>query len=133
MNNPTCCIICKQIFSIMGLNTHYMWKHTNEIKLFDLCLTKYKNITHNDSTIADGWDADILLHDYKLAILWNGPWHYKQMNLKNHSLNQVKTRDKIKIDIFKSKGWEVLIFEDKSFTPEQAFEEIKRRVAETGV
>lgn len=105
----------------------------DEIKLFELCESEFKNITSNDTSIANGWDADILLHDYKIAILWNGPWHYKEMGMKKHSLLQVQTRDKIKIKEFESVGWKVLVFEDRSFTPNSAFEEIKNKIAATGV
>jgi hypothetical protein len=53
----------------------------NEIRLFELCESEFQNTTSNDTSIANGWDADILLHDHKIAILWNGPWHYKEMGL----------------------------------------------------
>lgn len=97
----------------------------DEIKLFELCNKLYPNVRHN-SIIADGWDADIIFDDYKLAILWNGPWHYQQMPLSNHSLLQVQNRDKIKIKLFESLGWTVLVFEDRYHTPASAFTEIQR-------
>lgn len=56
----------------------------DEIALFNLCHAHFANITHNDNTIANGWDADILLYDHKVAILWNGPWHYREMGFSNH-------------------------------------------------
>lgn len=43
-----------------------------------ICKKYFHNVTHNDP-IFDGWDADILLHDHKIAICWNGDWHYKNM------------------------------------------------------
>ena len=57
------------------------------------------------------WDADIILSDYKLAILWNGIWHYKQVR-ENHSLKQVQSRDKIKEDIIKDHGYTAYIISD---------------------
>lgn len=105
----------------------------DEIKLFELCKSEFQNTTSNDTSIANGWDADILLHDHKIAILWNGPWHYRETGLSNHSLLQVQNRDRIKIKEFEAVGWEVLVFEDRSYTPETAFIEIKNKVAATGV
>ena len=95
-------------------------RSNDEIKLFNLCSDHFPN-TLSNHIISDGWDADIVLPDLKIAIMWNGPWHYKQMNISNHSLKQVQTRDKIKIDLFESLGWTVYVFEDRYYTPEQAF------------
>ncbi len=75
--------------------------------------------------LVNGWDADIIIDDIKTAVLWNGPWHYQEMKgIKNHSLRQVQTRDKIKIDQLSSSGWNVMIFEDRHYTPETAFQDI---------
>ena len=46
------------------------------------------------------------------------------MGLSNHSLKQVQNRDRIKKDLFKNLGWKVFIFEDRYYSPKQAFEEI---------
>lgn len=43
---------------------------------------------------------------------------------KNHSLSQVQTRDKIKQTKLTNAGWNVLVFEDRHFTPQTAFNEI---------
>lgn len=98
----------------------------SEIILYELCSKHYVNVSHNE-IILNGWDADIIINDFKLAILWNGPWHYKQLNLNNHSLKQVQTRDWIKINLFKQNGWNVEVFEDRYFTPETAFEYLKTK------
>lgn len=98
-----------------------------EIRLYELCQKLPHRILHN-SIICDGWDADIVFPDLKIAILWNGPWHYREMNMKNHSLKQVQNRDRIKIDLFRSLGWLVLVYEDRDFTPEQAYEDLVPRV-----
>lgn len=91
-----------------------------EIELFDMCSSYYSVVTHNER-IANGWDADILIYDHKIAILWNGPWHYREMNIGNHSLKQVQNRDALKIKEFEKIGWKVKIFEDRYYTPESAF------------
>ena len=61
-----------------------------------------------DSLIDRKWDADIIIHDYKIAILWNGAWHYKQIS-KNSSLIQIQNRDVIKINEIK-KGNNILVY-----------------------
>jgi len=100
-----------------GLGTK---RSKDEIALYDLCSSHFKNVTSNEKLV-DGWDADILIYDTKTAILWNGPWHYKEMNFGNHSLKQVQNRDSIKIKLFENEGWKVLIFEDRYHTPQSAF------------
>jgi hypothetical protein len=94
-----------------------------EIELYNLLSMHFSNITHNES-IVNGWDADILLHDHKIAILWNGPWHYREMGFSSHSLKQVVNRDCIKIQEFESIGWNVLIYEDRYWTPIEAMIDI---------
>jgi hypothetical protein len=91
----------------------------DEIALFKLCLDYFINVGHN-TVITDGWDADIILNNQKIAVLWNGPWHYKEMPGLKHSLLQVQTRDMIKIKLFEDLGWKVVIFEDRHFTPDSA-------------
>ena len=93
----------------------------DEIELFNLCHNYFKNVLANE-IIKDGWDADIVIPDLKIAILWHGPWHYKDMGMSNHSLKQVQTRDQIKRKIFSSLGWKVLEFKDCEYGPKEAFE-----------
>lgn len=93
----------------------------DEIALYELCESYFDKVTNNDTSIANGWDADILIHDNKTAILWNGPWHYKEMGFSNHSLKQVQNRDKIKTEEFIKAGWSVIVFEDRYYTPKSAF------------
>lgn len=99
-----------------------------EIVLYDFCAKHFTNISHNEP-IANGWDADILLHDHKIAILWNGPWHYRETGLSNHSLDQVVNRDCIKIMEFEKLGWEVLIYQDNLWKPEEALIDILIRAS----
>lgn len=103
-----------------------------EIELYQLCANQWSDVTHNQPII-NGWDADIIIPHAKLAILWNGPWHYREMPLKNHALKQVQTRDKIKQSELYKAGWTTLIFEDRSYTPSTAFEEIKQLVVLSGI
>lgn len=99
----------------------------DEIKLFELCDAYYNNVTNNEK-IFNFWDADILLNDYKIAILWNGPWHYQDMPGLTHSLKQVQNRDRIKKKEIEKAGWSLLTYEDRFFTPQSAFDDIKRHI-----
>lgn len=67
----------------------------NEIHFYDLCNAYFNNIDHNEP-IFNGWDADVIIHDIKYAVLWNGKWHYEKIT-KKHSVKQVQNRDKIKL------------------------------------
>lgn len=100
----------------------------DEIALYDMCYKAFKNVSHN-SVIVDGWDADIIIEDFKLAVLWNGPWHYTQMPHRNHSLSQVQNRDRIKVRKLTAVGYTVVIYEDRHYTPMTAFNDIVKKFA----
>jgi uncharacterized CHY-type Zn-finger protein len=74
----------------------------NEIYFAELC-SEYFTITTNEQFF-DGWDADVIIHSDKIAILWNGAWHYKQIS-KTQSLKQVQARDIVKTAIIKKKEY----------------------------
>lgn len=69
----------------------------NEIAFCQLCEQYFgkENVLHN-AVMFNGWDADIIIPDLKVAILWNGPWHYIEIS-KTQKLKQVQNRDRIKL------------------------------------
>lgn len=75
----------------------------NEIYFYELCKNEYDNVTHNQN-IFNGWDADVLIYDFNVAVLWNGNWHYKEIK-KGSSLTQIQNRDKIKVREIEKCGW----------------------------
>ena len=94
----------------------------NEIYFYELCLNHFKNVTHNEQFF-NNWDADIIIHSLKIAILWNGIWHYKKV-CSSHSLKQVQSRDKIKIKEIIKYGYTPYIIKDvgkysKSFVEQE--------------
>lgn len=97
-----------------GLYSSQMQKETrrskNEIYFFELCKAKYGEILSNEA-IFNGWDADIIITKYKIAVLWNGKWHYEKIT-KKHSVKQVENRDKIKIKEIESCGYKPYIIKD---------------------
>jgi len=97
-------------------------RSANEIHFADLCKEKFHNVLTNKNMF-EGWDADIILPDLKIAISWNGAWHYKKIR-ENHNLDQVQNRDKIKNAIIKKHNYTHYIIKDmgsksKKFVEEQ--------------
>lgn len=82
----------------------------NEIYFADLCKKRFKNILTNEPMF-NGWDADVIIPELKLAILWNGIWHYEKITEK-HSLEQVQNRDQIKLDEILKLGYSYYIIKD---------------------
>ena len=81
-----------------------------EIYFAELCIDYYgnNNVTTNELFFKDkngnGWDADIIIHSKKTAILYNGIWHYKKIT-ETHSLEQMQNRDKIKTELIEKSGY----------------------------
>jgi hypothetical protein len=69
-----------------------------------------ENVTTNEACF-DGFDCDIIIHKYKLAVSYNGAWHYKQIS-KTQSLKQVQARDKVKEAIVTKYGYRFYIVKD---------------------
>ena len=82
----------------------------NEIAFADLCISKFKNVKINDPMF-NGWDADVIIEDLKIAVLWNGAWHYKQIS-RSQSLEQIQNRDKIKINEILNHGYKPYVIKD---------------------
>lgn len=82
----------------------------NEIDFYNKCCEKFKSVRHNVA-VFNGWDADIIIDDFAIAVLWNGAWHYKQIK-KKQSLPQIQTRDIIKIQEIKSCGYIPYVIKD---------------------
>lgn len=111
-----CSDICSKIRMseggrISAKNQSITRRSKNEIMFANLCKEKYINVITNEPMF-NGWDADIIFLDYKIAILWNGKWHYSKITDK-HSVSQVQTRDKIKLDEIRKMGYYVYIIKDE--------------------
>lgn len=87
-------------------------RSVNEIRFAELCIQHFLAVTTNDP-IFNGWDADVVVHDIKVAILWNGPWHYRKIT-KAHSVEQVQNRDRIKLEEIKRTGYTPYVIQDMS-------------------
>lgn len=109
------------------VSTYKNARSKNEIYFANLCISEFKNVLTN-AAIFNKWDADVIIQDYKIAILWNGKWHYSKITAK-HSVKQVQNRDDIKIKEIKNAGYVPYIIKDmgrenKKFV-EQEFEKLK--------
>lgn len=82
----------------------------NEIRFAELCKTKFKTVLENPKMF-NGWDADVVIEDIKVAVLWNGPWHYRKIK-SNHSLVMVQNRDRIKIKEIEKSGYVPYVIRD---------------------
>ena len=82
----------------------------NEILFCEMCELYFEDVKHNEPMFS-GWDADVIIEDLKIAILWNGVWHYKKIS-KKQSLEQVQSRDKIKLNEIKNCGYRAYIIKD---------------------
>jgi hypothetical protein len=102
----------------------------NEIAFCQLCEQYFgkENVLHN-AVMFNGWDADIIIPSLKVAILWNGPWHYIEIS-KTQKLKQVQNRDRIKLREIINCGYRPYIIEDvkrEKDKVEKEFERFKKR------
>ena len=131
------CVVCKNSFEVSGRKKHrstcssacaksrqievarsrgrnsaakQQRRSKNEIAFADLCKSKFESVRLNEP-IFNGWDADVILNNQKIAILWNGPWHYHKITEK-HSLEQVQNRDRIKLAEIAKAGYKSYIIKD---------------------
>lgn len=100
----------------------------NEKYFAELCNSYFVNVETN-KPIFNGWDADVIIHDIKTAVLWNGNWHFKKIT-KKHSVKQVQNRDEIKKGEIIKFGYIPFVIEDrgkfnKTFV-EEKFEQFKK-------
>lgn len=99
----------------------------NEIAFCKLCENYFSNVESN-KCMFNGWDADVIIHDYKIAVLWNGAWHYKEISKKT-SLTQIQNRDSIKIQEIRNYNYIPYIIKDMGRYSEQKvldeFEKLK--------
>lgn len=113
----TCCDECKRIaLSTAGKNSASVSvkRSKNEIAFCELCENYFgkENVLHNEPMF-NSWDADIIIPAHKLAVLWNGPWHYRKITA-DHSLEQVQNRDRLKIAEITTCGFTPYVIKDLS-------------------
>jgi len=84
----------------------------NEVMFAELCEDHFgKDDVLCNEPIFDGWDADVIILGKKIAVMWNGKWHYHQI-MHSQSLVQVQTRDRIKTSIIIKYGYTPYVIKD---------------------
>lgn len=81
----------------------------NEILFAELCSKEFSIETNE--CIFNGWDADVIIPSLKIAVLWNGKWHYEKITQK-HSVLQVQNRDRMKIKEIEKAGYIPYVIKD---------------------
>lgn len=112
---------CKYIFNTPEGRDHVLGLHKksilvqvrrskNEILFSEKCQQYFERVETN-SQIFNGWDADIIIHEHRIAILWNGIWHYKHVR-KNSQLDKVQERDRLKLIEIEKCGYTPYVIKD---------------------
>ena len=90
-----------------------------EVLFFTLCSNYFgeDEVLSNAQVFIDKngnyWDSDIVIPKCRLALCYNGIWHYQQIG-KKHNLKQVQSRDLIKKSIISDNGYIQYIIKDTS-------------------
>jgi len=84
----------------------------NEKFFADLCKNHFGEEVLTNQSMFNGWDADVIIPSKKIAVLWNGKWHYEKIT-KKHSVEQVQNRDRIKNEEIRRCGFKPYIIEDR--------------------
>ena len=122
----TCSLSCemkmKQIGArkggLISVGVQSKERRSKNEKLFsEMCMKDFSEVLTNEPMF-NGWDADVILPKQKIAILWNGKWHYEQIK-KGSSLSQIQNRDKIKIKEITKMGYTPYVIKDMGkYNPE---------------
>lgn len=89
----------------------------NEILFANYCIKYFgeDNVLCNVRYFKDKkgkyWDCDVIILSIKIAVAWQGLWHYKQIT-KKHNLKQVQARDEIKRNIIKQNNFKLYEIKD---------------------
>ena len=96
----------------------------NEKYFYDLCVEWFgQDDVKSNPKMFDGWDADIVIVSYRMAVSWNGVWHYKQI-CKNTTVESIQKRDSLKEKAVNECGYNNYVIKDmgshnKKFVEEQ--------------
>ena len=120
----------KEKLSKAGRKSVYLQKEIrrskNEIYFSELINKRFSDSINNEP-IFNGWDADIIIPSLKIAILWNGAWHYNDIC---GQLKQVQNRDKIKYsEIIKAGYMPYIIVDLGNFSKEKCEFEYNRFIS----
>ena len=120
----TCSEVCyKERLKITGhkggtitasLPYHIKNRSKNEKLFYEMIKSKFNDALPNQR-IFNGFDADIVIPSLKLAIHWNGVWHYKQIfntSKGKYQFEQIQSRDKQRLNEIEKCGFSNYIVKD---------------------
>ena len=93
-----------------SLEFHKRNRSSNEKMFFAKIKEIYPDAIAN-KRLFDGWDADVIIPSQKLAIHWNGVWHYKSV-MGNELLERVQQKDKSRYEAIERHGYKNYIIQD---------------------
>ncbi len=107
--------LCISIGSLGGLKTasspfQKRNRSSNEKLFFERISKQYPDALSN-KRMFNGWDADIIIPSLKLAIHWNGIWHYKVV-LSPELLMKVQNKDVLRYKAIEECGYQNYIIQD---------------------
>lgn len=128
----TCSAICsktrrKQVMSARGRKSaaSQQRRSKNEIEFANHCASAFSVVLFNEPMFS-GWDADVIIPQLNIAVLWNGPWHYHKIT-ESHSVLQVQNRDRLKIAAIRNAGYKEYVIKDMgSHNPEFVLAEFEK-------
>lgn len=86
----------------------------NERLLFELIYRKFPDAVHN-RRMFNGYDADIVIPSLKLAIHWNGAWHYTNVLKSEYGLkllHKTQSKNKLQLSEIENCGFKNYIIKD---------------------
>lgn len=102
--------IASEMGKLSSLSQSKFRRSKNEIYFAEMCIEYFDEVLTN-TALFNGWDADIVIKDIKVAVLWNGRWHYEKIT-EQHSVNQVQNRDRIKMMEIEKHGYKPYVIKD---------------------
>lgn len=122
-----CCGTCRNNFNnknICGTTSKA------ESILYNEIIKKFPklNVIRNDRIILNGLELDIYLPELKIAIEWNGVFHYKDVH-KNKKLELIKNKDLLKEQMCKELGINLIVIKDLTSNKKFILEKVNEIVS----
>lgn len=114
--SPECYTIDNKLNAKLGWIKYYNSIHRktgrsyNEKYFYELIKQVFPDAINN-RRIFNGFDADVIIPTMKLAIHWNGIWHYKPI-ISQHHFNEILSKDKLRYKEIENCGYKNYIIID---------------------
>jgi predicted nucleic acid-binding Zn ribbon protein len=112
----TCSDECRKVCcgrgGINALKTLKCGRSKNEVMFFSKVREVFPGAIANPRMF-DGYDADIVIPELRLAIHWNGPLHYRPLFAMNH-FKEIQRKDKQRYEAVETAGYTNYIIDDRN-------------------